>query len=130
MNRRNFLAFIPALSAIPIVGKHLEQDKEKIVIYQPEDVLAYKGTERFAPSPDRLSLLVVDDTGKIWAVGSPYHIEHECPIYESHPLGDMPIREGRLTVKAQLEIIEDTQSHEFYHKYARNINFIYNGHRA
>ena len=38
MDRRNFLAFIPALSAIPIIGQNAERDKDKIIIY-PEEAM-------------------------------------------------------------------------------------------
>lgn len=128
MNRRNFLAFIPALSAVPIVGKHLETDKDKIVIYKPEDVLAYKGEDRFSPLGEH-SLLVVDEIGKIVAVGRPFSIEHECPIYESSPLGMLPVSEGRLTLRADVRIIENIEEREFYNKFARQINFKYRGTR-
>lgn len=38
INRRNFLALIPSLSAIPLIGKDIIQDKEKITIIKPEPI--------------------------------------------------------------------------------------------
>lgn len=38
MNRRNFLAFIPALSAVPIIGKDIQKTESGLLIVQPEQV--------------------------------------------------------------------------------------------
>lgn len=38
MDRRNFLAFIPSLSAIPLIGKEIVQEKERISIIKPEPI--------------------------------------------------------------------------------------------
>ena len=37
MNRRNFLAFLPTISAIPLIGKDIIQKPDKIEIIQPEE---------------------------------------------------------------------------------------------
>lgn len=58
MDRRNFLALIPSISAIPFIGKNIEKTSEKIVIYQPEQV------KDFVPKPKYLrkaELIVVID---------------------------------------------------------------------
>lgn len=38
MDRRNFLASIPALSAIPFIGKDIQRTESGILIVQPEQV--------------------------------------------------------------------------------------------
>ena len=38
INRRNFLALIPSLSAIPLIGKEIIQGKDRITIIKPEPV--------------------------------------------------------------------------------------------
>lgn len=41
MDRRNFLAIIPSLSAIPFIGKDIVKKSDRIEIYQPEEVNDY-----------------------------------------------------------------------------------------
>lgn len=38
MKRSDFLAIIPALSSLPLIGKEIIQKPDKIEIYQPEEV--------------------------------------------------------------------------------------------
>lgn len=38
INRRNFLALIPSLSALPFIGKDIYQKNDKIIIHNPEIV--------------------------------------------------------------------------------------------
>lgn len=35
MDRRNFLAIIPSLSAVPFIGKDIVKEKDKIILYNP-----------------------------------------------------------------------------------------------
>jgi hypothetical protein len=44
INRRNFLALIPSLSAIPLLGKDIIQDEEKITIIKPEPIITQPPT--------------------------------------------------------------------------------------
>lgn len=45
MDRRNFLASIPALSAIPFIGKYIQRTESGILIVQPEQVDQYTGID-------------------------------------------------------------------------------------
>ena len=47
MNRSQFLALIPAISAIPLIGKDIIQKPDKIEIYQPEQLKAIQKTPYF-----------------------------------------------------------------------------------
>jgi hypothetical protein len=38
MDRRNFLAIIPSLSAIPFIGKDIVQKSDRIEIFSPEEM--------------------------------------------------------------------------------------------
>lgn len=38
INRRSFLALIPSLSAIPLIGTDIIQEKDKVTIIKPEPV--------------------------------------------------------------------------------------------
>lgn len=104
MNRRNFLAIIPAISSIPIVGKAFEQDKEKIVIYQPEDI------KHELPDAEYKSvrILAIDDLGNVLAIAHKWDCRPEnyyIDSINSRGLPPMLIRE-ELYVTAKMNLVE------------------------
>lgn len=56
MKRSDFLAFIPALSAIPLIGKEIVKKSDRIEIYQPDEVKNF-----VAPEKGRAYLAVIKD---------------------------------------------------------------------
>src|SRR5687768_4277105 len=72
MDRRNFLAIIPALSAIPIIGQHVEKEKDKIIIY-PEGSIP--GTIKDNESFTIEFQVAVYHKGKLFATGFPKEME-------------------------------------------------------
>lgn len=55
MKRSDFLALIPSISAIPLIGKDIVQKRDKIEIYQPEEMKQYLDT---SPSMDDIKVFV------------------------------------------------------------------------
>lgn len=55
MKRSDFLALIPSISAIPLIGKDIVQKRDKIEIYQPEEMKQYIET---SPSRDDIKVFV------------------------------------------------------------------------
>lgn len=81
MDRRNFLAFIPALSAIPLVGQKAEQDKDKIIIY-PEGSM---------PNP---SLMKEVQKAALSPNGFYVHLYHQGQIYATGWASELEFRHG------------------------------------
>lgn len=49
MKRSEFLAFIPAISALPFIGKDIIQHKDKIEIFSPEEAKAITDRPAYMP---------------------------------------------------------------------------------
>jgi hypothetical protein len=80
MNRRNFFAFIPALSAIPLLGKEIIQDKEKVTIFSPEPIPIQ--TEPNLPFDfNSLEIQVIDKrNGNLVGIGQVTSLTMEAPF--------------------------------------------------
>ena len=102
MNRRNFLAIIPAISSIPIIGNAFEKDKEKIVIYQPEDITSIDKGER---NYSDIRLIAVDKQGNVLAVSKQWNCRPDRWFIESFGHKPMLIREG-IKVTAEMDMVE------------------------
>lgn len=72
MKRSEFLAFIPALSAIPLIGKDIIKHKDKIEIFSPEE--AKDLTDRPAYMPRHQDEIHIYRNGRLVAL-SPCYIE-------------------------------------------------------
>lgn len=87
MNRRNFLAFLPTISAIPLIGKDIIQKPDKIEIIQPEEF----NTKVFDPSKvseaflhHNLQIAVFDRrTGQELGRGYCHNITIHAPLIDS-----------------------------------------------
>lgn len=78
MDRKNFLAFIPAISAIPLIGKDIVQKPDKIEIYQPEELQRYESANFGGFDLSKCRLQIVQD-GKVLASGWLNEMTIEAP---------------------------------------------------
>lgn len=74
------MALIPSLSAIPIIGKHIEKDKEKIVIYQPEEVKKYTAPSINNFDMRKCRLQLVYENNKVIAEGYLTELSINAPL--------------------------------------------------
>jgi hypothetical protein len=82
MNRRNFFAFIPAISAIPLVGKEIIQEEKNVTIIQPEPVKIEQQPSTI--SLNDLEVHVIDRrTGREVAIGWVTELNCTSPMYHA-----------------------------------------------
>lgn len=109
MKRSDFLALIPSISAIPLIGKDIVQKKDRIEIYQPEEMKAYVDT---SPSNDMVEVYVTRNK-QVIAKLDPYSLEIEL---EDHLFGRV---QRRFTFRAYMA---EHDAFEFF-KATRDVNF-------
>lgn len=78
MDRRNFLALIPAISSIPIIGSNIVKKKDVIEIYQPEEVDLYTQPLQQGIDFARCELYLVQD-GRVMHKGLLTNLSINCP---------------------------------------------------
>jgi hypothetical protein len=81
INRRNFLALIPSLSAIPLIGKEIIQEPDKVTIIKPEPVKIEQPTISNFDMRDCELAVIHKPTGKVISSGylTSFQIDH--PFY-------------------------------------------------
>lgn len=77
MKRSDFLAFIPALSAIPLIGKHIVKRSDRIEIYQPDEVKNYT-----LPKADEVTVAVIKNN-MIVATGYLTLVSIDAPLIDT-----------------------------------------------
>lgn len=65
MDRRNFLAFIPAISAIPFIGKNIEKTESGIFITKPEPITTNAAWIPSDINPMRLQVRLYHDEQQV-----------------------------------------------------------------
>lgn len=115
MNRRNFLAFLPSISAIPLIGKDIIEKSDRIEIIQPEQM-----TEEIKKSSQQFSLwdcevhVVSRQTGEVIGKGYLTELNMSSDFIDVASRNDAGVSDGfaqkisgarRITIAAQLETL-------------------------
>lgn len=96
MNRRNFLAFIPTLSAIPFIGTDIIQKPDKIEIIKPEAFNAKEESDYEIFDFSKCEIQIVQN-GKIMGRGYLTELSIDAPFNEGGSEHFSPYREIRVS---------------------------------